>query len=71
MVEVTFWIFIHHELFIVFQAEVDLHRSVNKLDSRLSPICDLTKDFMSILPLKDLSFVADDTDSVSKILMML
>ena len=45
--------------------------SVYKLDIRLLPICDLKWDFTSLLPLKDLSLVADDTDSVSKILMML
>ena len=39
--------------------------------SRLSPICNLKQDFTSLLPLKDLSLVADDTDSVSKLLMML
>ena len=71
MIEVAFWTFIHHELVIVFQIQVDLLMSVYKLDSRLSPICDLTQDFMSTLPLKDLQLVADDIDSVSKILMML
>jgi hypothetical protein len=29
--------------------------SVYKLDSRLPPICDLKKDFTSLLPLKDIS----------------
>ena len=71
MAEVTFRTFIHHELFIIFQIQVDLHMSVYKLDSRLPPICDLKKDFTSLLPLKDISLVADDTDSVSKILMVL
>ena len=71
MIEVTFWTFIHHELVIVFQIQVDLLMSVYKLDSRLSPICDLKQDFMSTLPLKDLQLYADDIDSVSKILMML
>ena len=69
MGEVTFWTvtFIHHELFIVFQIQVNLHQFVYKLVSRLSTICDRKQDFTNTL----LSLVADDTDSVSKILMMM
>ena len=51
-----------------------MHMSVyeqsDKLDSLSSPIVYLKKDFTSLIALKDISLVADDTDIVSMILMM-